>query len=376
MKLSIKNILLAGVMGLLAVSMSSCSDWTETESVDFHYVTLEEKNPALYEAYFQSIREYRESDHKVMIAKFDNKQTVPAGRADHITCLPDSVDYIILTNPSELSEAIYGEMDEVRSLKGQKVLYEVSYSSFESAYKAYLEEWKNAHPADGGEAEGGEGEEGGEGTEEPAEQPMTLAEYISENIPARLSIFKEYGYDGLNIVYSPKNPASVPESEMEAYTALQEAFLAPVAELMEKNPDALFFYEGAPQYVQVHTGIIEKMKYILLPTTTAKNEYDISHQMTLVSRFGNVPVDRFVACVTTPSLDDPTLADGKFSGQDDAGNDRTAVIGAADWVMQPVSGYVKAGVCVSRAQNDYYNLSKLYYSIREAISIMNPSPVK
>lgn len=371
MKSSIKNILLTGVMGVFAVCMSSCSEWTETEAVDFRFETLEEKNPDLHCSYFQSIREYRESDHKVMIAKFDNKKTAPAGRADHVIYLPDSVDYIILTNPEEISDVIGREMATARSLKGQKILYEVSYSAFETAYKAYLEEWQSSHTQEEVPSEDEE-----QDPALPEEEPMTLSEYITENIPARLSIFKTYGYDGLNIVYSPKNPAAVPEEDMEAYNTLQEAFLGPLAELIDRNPGAVFFYEGTPQYVQVHTEIMKKMKYILLPTLTAKSGYEISHQMELVSRFGNVPTDRFVACVTTPSLEDPTLEDGKFMGTDAGGNALTAVIGAADWVMQPVSGYVKAGVCVSRAQNDYYNPSKIYSGIRGAISIMNPSPMK
>ena len=45
-----KTILLAAA----AVSSASCSEWTEPESVGFHYTTLEEKNPDLYKAYFQS----------------------------------------------------------------------------------------------------------------------------------------------------------------------------------------------------------------------------------------------------------------------------------------------------------------------------------
>lgn len=370
MKSSLKNIFLTGIIGVFAVCVPSCSEWTETETVDFRFNTLEEKNPELQDAYFQSIREYRSSNHKILISKFDNKKTTPAGRAEHIICLPDSVDYIILTNPEEISDVIGKEMSEARTLKGQKILYEVSYSAFEAEYKAYLEEWKNSHTQED-EADGQD-----EDPSAPAEEPMTLSEYITEKIPARLSIFETYGYDGVNIVYSPKNPASVPEDEMEAYITLQESFLGPLANMIESNPDAMFLYEGAPQYMQVHTEIIKKMKYILLSTLTARNGYEISHQMELVSRLGNIPTDRFIACVTTPSLEDPTLEEGKFSGTDASGKVLTAVVGAADWVMQPVSGYVKAGICVSHAQNDYYNMSKSYSSIRGAISIMNPSPVK
>lgn len=103
-----------------AVLLTGCSDCTRPESIDFHYTTLEEKNPALYEAYYKSIREYRDSEHKIVIAKFDNKATAPEGKAEHINALPDSVDFIILQNASVVSETIKAEMQEVRELKGQK----------------------------------------------------------------------------------------------------------------------------------------------------------------------------------------------------------------------------------------------------------------
>ena len=70
------------------------------------------------------------------------------------------------------------------------------------------------------------------------------------------------------------------------------------------------------------------------------------------------------------------MTDGIFSGLDRKGREKTAIIGAAEWTAKPVQGVVKAGIAVENAQNDYYNLSLVYYSIREAISIMNPSPIK
>ena len=58
------------------------------------------------------------------------------------------------------------------------------------------------------------------------------------------------------------------------------------------------------------------------------------------------------------------------------GKEMTAIIGAAEWTAKSTSGVAKAGIAVENAQNDYFNLSEVYYNIREAISIMNPSPIK
>ena len=358
-----KTILLAAA----AVSSASCSEWTEPESVGFHYTTLEEKNPELYKAYFQSIRDYRDSDHKVVIAKFDNKATAPAGRAEHITCLPDSVDYIILYNP-EVSAAIADEMREVRELKGQKVLYQIEYKAIENEYKAYAEAWNDAHQPAEGEDE--------EVPSDPADTLISLNNYVSDAVKARTAYLAEYGYDGVNIVYSSRNPASCTEDALDELKAAQAAFLAPIAEALASCPDALVFFEGTPQYILENVEIVENADYLIIPATGAVNEYELSYELGLANRHGNIPSDRFVVLVTTRSLVDPALTDGTFSGTDRNGKEMTAIIGAAEWTAKSTSGVVKAGIAVENAQNDYFNLSEVYYNIREAISIMNPSPIK
>ena len=352
---------------LAAVAFAGCAEWTEPESVDFHYTSLEEKNPELYKAYFQSVRDYRDSDHKVVIAKFDNKATTPAGRAEHITCLPDSVDYIILNNPADLSPVIMAEMDEARTLKGQKVLYQIEYKAIENEYKSYAEAWNDAHPPV-------EGEEAA--PVDPADTLISLNNYVSEAVKARTAYLSEYGYDGVNIVFSTKNPASCTEEALAELKTAQAAFLAPIAEAIAANPDALVFFEGTPQFVLENAEIVENADYLIIPATTAVNESELSYELGLVNRYGNIPADRFIVSVTVRSLEDPTLTDGTFSGLDRKGREKTAIIGAAEWTAKPVPGVVKAGIAVENAQNDYYNLSLVYYSIREAISIMNPSPIK
>ena len=361
------NIFKTLFLAAAAISFASCSEWTEPESVGFHYTTLEEKNPELYKAYFQSIRDYRDSEHKVVIAKFDNKATAPAGRAEHITCLPDSVDYIILYNP-EVSAAIADEMREVRELKGQKVLYQIEYKAIENEYKAYVEAWNDAHqPAEGEEEEV---------PSDPADTLISLNNYVSDAVKARTAYLAEYGYDGVNIVYSSRNPASCTEDALDELKAAQAAFLAPIAEALASCPDALVFFEGTPQYILENVEIVENADYLIIPATGAVNEYELSYELGLANRHGNIPSDRFVVLVTTRSLVDPALTDGTFSGTDRNGKEMTAIIGAAEWTAKSTSGVVKAGIAVENAQNDYFNLSEVYYNIREAISIMNPSPIK
>lgn len=92
MKIKEYNPLKRSIVAVIAtMALFSCSDWTETESLNIKTPTLEEENPALYEAYISSLNEYKKSEHKVTIVKFDNKETDPAGQGERITALPDSI---------------------------------------------------------------------------------------------------------------------------------------------------------------------------------------------------------------------------------------------------------------------------------------------
>ncbi len=350
--------------------LASCSDWTETESLKIKYPDLKTDNPALYERYTQSLRDYRESDHKVVIGKFDNKPTAPAGQAEHLNALPDSIDYVILMNPADLSEAIQDEMTEVRSEKGMKVLYEINYSDIISDYKAYVEQWNAAHP----ETTPAEGEE--PAPSDPTDTLVAQNPFVKDAVAARLEYFTEYAYDGLSISFTSVNPLSVSDENKPALQESQEAFLAGIREWRKANPDASFFYEGTPQYLlSEDMSIVTDADYIIIPAESVQDVAGFSYQVYQALRFGNIPSDRFVIGVTTASLTDPTNVKGLFTEKDINGKTQTSITGAAYWTIQKTSSYTKSGICIYNVQNDYYNIQFVYPNVRKAISIMNPSPL-
>lgn len=360
-----KNILKLTVTTLAAAAvLSACSDWTNPEPVDFHYVTIEEKNPELYAAYMQSLRDYRTSDHKIVIAKYDNRTGAPSGRADHLICLPDSVDYIIFQNAALVDdEYVKPEMQTARGQKGQRILYEMDYAAMVAAHKEYKAAWDDAHqPA-----------EGGEPSEEVA---LEMDEFVSLAVEEEVKYLDTYGYDGVNIKATFRNPSSCTADQLEALKASQEAFLGGIAEMVKSHEGMLVFFEGTPQYLLCHNDIVENCDYIIVPAESASNSYECSYNLELLMSLGNLPTDRFVLGVTTKSLEDPSLKPGSFTGTDRNGNAKTAIIGGAEWVAAGNSDAIRAGICVNNAKNDYFNLNKVYYNIREAISIMNPSPIK
>lgn len=365
-----KNMMKTALGVAAAVLLASCSDWTETESIDIKYPDLKTDAPELYDQYKQSLREYRGSDHKVVIAKFDNKASSPAGQAEHINALPDSIDFVVLQNPDALSDEIACEMAEVRAENGMKVLYEISYDDIISDYKSYSEQWKAEHP----ETEPVEGEE--VAPSDPTDTLVAQNPFVKDAVTKKLTFFSEYGYDGLVASFTSQNPLSVADADKPALLESQEAFLGGIREWRKANPEALFFYEGTPHYLlNDDMSIVEGADYIIIPALSELNVFGFTYLVNQAMRFGNIPSDRFVIGVTTVSMTDPGDSKGTFIDKDDTGNTLTAITGAAYWAAQRSSDFTKAGICIDNAQNDYYNIQFVYPNVRKAISIMNPSPL-
>ncbi len=368
MKTYMKSIL-AFAAALLA--LSSCSKWTETESLPFIYETLESKNPQLYEAYLSSVRAYHTTEHQVLIAKFDNKEAVPSGRADHLTCLPDSVDYVILNNPAAVNEVILSEVGEIREKKGIKSLINVSYdairSNVEGSIASEIEAIDAEFAALDEEAQAARAEEFTARKEEAAAVER-YQEMVKTQTQEALAQAEKTGVDGVNFIFNGPNPLALNDEKKAKETARQEPFFTQVNEWMTAHPNALVFFEGTPAFVLIETSVVEAARYIIVPALSVINVSGFEYAVSLSMGEG-VPTDRFVIGVTAIDLTDPANTNGIFG-------EGTAIVGAANWAVTPMQAYQKAGICVDHAQFDYYDITNVYSQINEAISIMNPSPAK
>lgn len=75
MKRNIRNGLFkTSLLGVALVAATSCLDWTEVESLELNAPTLESQNPELYAQYLQSLVDFKNSDHQVVIASFNNHE--------------------------------------------------------------------------------------------------------------------------------------------------------------------------------------------------------------------------------------------------------------------------------------------------------------
>ena len=349
----LKTIALSAAVILTA---AACSKWTEQKPLEFNYLTIEDKNPELYEAYMQSIRDYHATEHQVLIARFDNKAGVPSGRADHITCLPDSVDYVVLNNYKELNDVMYNEAKEIREKKAIRTLLLLDYALLNKEYATYLESLSEAVPAEGEDA-----------PQEVDPEAMRNA-WFAEKAAAFVDVVKKYEMDGIMLSYTGKVVLSLKENEMAAVKAFQEAFFAPLTSYVAET-GKLFFYEGDPNTLLVDKSMLDAAKYIIVPAEDVTTVVGFNFAVRMA--MGNdIPSDRFVIGVTAFDVTDDTATDGLFSG------DISAIVGAAMWAVDPADNYAKAGVCVNHAQFDYYNTQKVYSEISAAIDMMNPSPIK
>lgn len=339
------------------LSAAACSKWTEQEPVDFKYLTIEDKNPELYEAYMQSIRDYHATEHQVLIARFDNKTTAPAGRADHITCLPDSVDYVVLNNYEQMTSNTFLEANEIREKKAVPTLISLDFAALEREYNAYLESLPAAT------------EEGEESTEEETEPELDpRSQWFADKAVAFVAAAKEFKMDGILVSYTGKGVLSLKDDEKAAVKATQEAFFAPLVNYVTET-EKLFFYEGDPTTLLLEQDILSLAKYIIVPAEDVTTAVGFNFAVRMAMGAG-VPADRFVIGVTAFDVTDDTATDGLFSGG------ISAIEGAAMWAVAPADGYRKAGVCVNHAQFDYYNIQNVYSGINTAIATMNPSPIK
>ena len=246
---------------MLACSMMqfSCSDWTDPESINIHTPSMEEQNPELYAQYLESLNNFKATDHQVVIVSVNNVSTVTTSRSQHLTDMPDSLDYICLNNTMEVNQANISEMKEVRRL-GTKVLGLVDFDAIESTWKKILEEEAaNAVP----NPESDETENGEEG-EETVDDATRFIEYCKSEVAKQIAASNALDVDGIVVNYTGFDLNSlVEENEIAAETARQGAFFDAVANWKVANTNKDLLFKGSPQNV-IGKNLLSDCKYIIV----------------------------------------------------------------------------------------------------------------
>ena len=332
-------------------TFASWDDWTEVESLTVNQPNIAEQEPALYEKYLESIRNYRHVSHKVVIAQFDNLDN-QGGRRYHLTNLPDSIDIISLKQPEVLPDWMQKEMMTCRDRKGMKFVYEIDFATLSQEYKDL------------------------ESASEVEQQ--TFADYATEYVNRHLALCEKEGYDGVIVRYVGLYTGYMTNDEKEDYIARQSIFLDIFINWYNEHTGKILIFRGTPHFIEdkylAEGSLLLNSKYIIVETSAATAATDIDYLMANVMDKSGIPFDRFIVTASTYSLDAKDQTTGHF--WDVKGNAVSAVSGCARWVVSFNNDYKKAGLYILETQNDYYHSEKVYPNIREAISIMNPPVIK
>lgn len=320
--------------------LTSCSDWTAPESVGIHVPTVEEEAPEQYGQYLRQLNEYKQGEHKVVMAFISNvKGEAPESQSMRLEAYPDSIDVLCLAEAENLHSDYVSAIGEVQR-KGTAVYYEIDFSSIEEKWQQFSQDTPAA---------------------------VSFPDYCKENVSALVGLCNMHGFDGITVTYDSPAPSAVSDADAERIEGGLAALFAEISSWKTSNPDKGLIFSGFPQYLP-DTSVLEECDYIVVNARDAVSEADLDISVRKALSAG-VPLDNVIICVAA-YVPGTTSGEGWFEAGVD-GNTIDAVAGAAEWVMTGDS-FTKAGLAVADAQNDYYNSNASVFSkIRKAIQTMN-----
>lgn len=371
MKNIIKHSLLSAACAISAFALTGCD--TDVESVDINQPGIAQQNPELYKTYLSNLRAYKQSNHKVMLAGFDNSNKLPFTQAQHINAVPDSVDYVILTNPEAVNEREIKEMAEIRDEKGTKSVYTVSFDDIKLQYDTEVSEFEAQNKADIADLDQqladnkiSQDDRDAKVAEIQARTYTDFKVYLADTVSLRLSYCDRFGFDGVIMSFRGKERITMTDDEKSSYSAWENMFLGMAADWADRHEGKELLLQGKPQFYADQT-IFDKATFVLLPCQDISSASGMDYIVQKALGEGGIPASKMVGVVETTSLDASDKATGWWVGS------VYATIGAAQFVATEHSGYDIAGLAVMNIQNDYYNSAFVYPHIRTAISIMNPN---
>ena len=333
-----RNTLILNILLVCSVAVS-CSEWTTPESLEFEKNSIQQTDPELYRQYCEAVKEYKETDHKIMYVTFDNVEKISNG-SHNIVMLPDSVDYVQLHNP-EIAEPVLKEMNAMREKLGTRFVLRFSYNECLSEYEAI------------------------KATAEPETEIPAFEEYLGGQLAKVTAKVAEYGLDGFTFAFTCGNPYEMTSSDRSALEQEQQMVFPQVSEWISANAEKKFFFEGYPHYILVD-GVLDAAEYIILPTRSERATGDLAYRALQAVNSGKIAKDtRFLFAVETPSFIEEEYLVGQF------------VLGeqiplAAEWIAADAS-FEKSGLAVWNIQRDYFDTKKIYSTVRRAIKTMNPN---
>lgn len=356
---------LTAISVLSVAALSSCSDWTDPKPIDIKYETIEDAEN--YQSYLESLREYRASDHTLIYAWVDLSDETPKTQGERLTALPDSIDVLVVSSPTNVAPAVTADLQKVRTEKGMKAIFGVDYdelkASFDDicAFNAEKREKINAEYALKDLSDPivlNEYEQKMAGLTDPI-----FKDYIIENLNASLAFIKKHSLDGALFAFDGKQSQLLDGKDLVEYTAIKNLFLDAAMDWSERNPDKMLVFMGNPQNLD-NDALLDKFDMFLLRGTlnaASVNDFSYIYQMSL--NITGLPADKVGVMTAYASADEADLTTGFFP-------DGTYLLdGMASWL----SVNKVAAVGVKNVQYDYFYSPKYSFPhVRALIQAANP----
>lgn len=310
--------------------LCGCSEWTQPENLNFRPLTPEEKDPAAYAEYLAAIREYKASEHNVMILTMEGTSEYPSSQNQHIMAMPDSADYICVKIEDKLHEVIAAEIPAVFEKKGTKTLVSVDHAVINAAWTALEDE-----RVDNGQAPGTQEE---------------LAAFFTEQTEILVARCNQYGFDGIMVSFQG--------TKAGAAGVAQAAFMDVIKKFYQENPEKELIFRGGARNI-IDQEFLNEFKYIIV---IAGEERKLS-LLPGRSLGTTAPKDRVIMELTVPSADEPEQVG-------------MSPVEAAAWLWTEIENpsFTPRGLCVENAHDDYFCKDMAFKNIRAAITVLNTKP--
>ena len=326
-----KKILTVMAVSLLAVA--GCSRWTEPEALEYQTRTPAEQDKSGYDAYLKRLRDWKRSNHKIVMVTMPGTTSKPVRQPQHLTAVPDYVDYICMYDAEGLHPEVAAEIAEVTKQKGTQVLCVVDYMAIENEWEDYLSELKGSGVTD-------------------LPTVDDYAVYCRRRTQAMLDCCDASGFAGIVLSYTGTTASDLK-------TRGQEEFMECYSAWRRSHRNRLVVLHGYIKNIKTeYRSVIEDARYIVLWSTdnTTPSQLTIYVAGQLVA---DVPTDRFVIETSLPTADNPTQTGV------------TAEV-AAKWVTEEDARFTKSGLYMSTIQDDYYNAERNYTTVWQSAMTMNP----
>ncbi|WP_418983644.1 glycoside hydrolase family 18 [Alistipes sp.] len=236
MKYSLKYLILALFLPV-ACCFTACD--TDIEAIDQAILTPDEQDPEQYEAYCKALRDYKSSEHYVVLASLDNAPQVPGSEKVFLRSLPDSLDIVTLANADNLSAYDIEDIPQAQR-KGTKILYAIDYNARSAtmdaaAFGKYLDQ-------------------------------------VAEKVAA-------YGFDGITVTYDGPMTADA-----------KDAAAAVVGKFAGRS--LLLVWEGNPLFIPKADH--DKFAYCILNTLEIGNTFNLRSQIDYAVNFAGVPMAKLI----------------------------------------------------------------------------------